>query len=144
LGAYVKQLIGWASGLFSRTWVYLDTYILFEINPIMKPHVFQVLLALADQDRHGLAIMRDVLDRTEGRMHLWPGMLYGALKELVEGELAVEKRAPRDGKAGGGKPRYYGITERGRRALAVETERLERYVQAARARNVLKPVGPRG
>ncbi len=110
----------------------------------MKPHLFQVLLALADQDRHGLEIMRDVLERTEGRMHLWPGMLYGSLKELVDEELAVEKRAPRDGKAGGGKPRYYGITDRGRKALAAEAERLERYVEAARARNLLKPVGPRG
>jgi DNA-binding PadR family transcriptional regulator len=110
----------------------------------MKPHLFQVLLALADQDRHGLEIMRDVLERTEGRVHLWPGMLYGALKELVEDELAIEKRPPRDGKAGGGKPRYYGITDRGRKALSAEAERLERYVQAARARNVLKPVGPRG
>ncbi len=109
----------------------------------MKPHLFQVLLALADQDRHGLEIMRDVLERTEGQIHLWPGMLYGSLKELAESELVVEKRAPRDGKAGGGKPRYYGITDKGRRALAAETERLERYVQAARARNLLKPVGPR-
>jgi DNA-binding PadR family transcriptional regulator len=76
----------------------------------MKPHLFQVLLALADRDRHGLEIMRDVLERTEGQTHLWPGMLYGSLKELVEAELVVEKRAPRDGTAGGGKPRYYGIT----------------------------------
>jgi DNA-binding PadR family transcriptional regulator len=110
----------------------------------MKPHLFQVLLALADQDRHGLEIRRDVLERTEGRVHLWPGMLYGALKELVDAELAVEKPAPLDGKAGGGRPRYYGITDRGRKALAAETDRLESYVQAARARNVLKPVGPRG
>ncbi len=103
----------------------------------MKPHLFQVLLALADQDRHGLEIMRDVLERTDGQVHLWPGMLYGALKELVEMELAVEKQAPPEGKAGGGKPRYYGITERGRKALALEAERLERYVQAAR---VAKPL----
>ena len=109
----------------------------------MKPHLFQILLALAEQDRHGLEIMRDVLERTEGRMHLWPGMLYGSLKELVDGELAMEKRAPRDGKAGGGKPRYYGITERGRKAVAAEAERLERYVEAARARNLLKPASPR-
>lgn len=109
----------------------------------MKPNLFQVLLSLAERDRHGLEIMRDVLERTEGQTHLWPGMLYGSLKELVDSELVVEKRAPRDGKAGGGKPRYYGITERGRKASAAEAERLERYVQAARARNLLKPVSPR-
>jgi DNA-binding PadR family transcriptional regulator len=88
--------------------------------------------------------MRDVLERTEGQVHLWPGMLYGALKELVDEGLAVEKKAPRDVKAGGGRPRYYGITDKGRKALAAEAERLERYVAAARARNLLKPVGPRG
>lgn len=110
----------------------------------MKPHLFQVLLALADQDRHGLEIMRDVLERTDGQIHLWPGMLYGSIKELVEAELIVEKRPPRDVRSGGGKPRYYGITERGRKALSAEAERLERYVEAARARNLLKPVGPRG
>ena len=41
-------------------------------------------------DRHGLEIMRDVLERTEGDLHLWPGMLYGTLKELVDAELVVE------------------------------------------------------
>jgi DNA-binding PadR family transcriptional regulator len=110
----------------------------------MKPHLFQILLALSDRDRHGLEIMRDVLERTEGQTHLWPGMLYGSLKELVDSELVIEKRAPRDGKAGGGKPRYYGITDRGRKTLAAEADRLERYVQAARSRSLLKPVGPRG
>ncbi|MGH9319043.1 MAG: PadR family transcriptional regulator [Vicinamibacteria bacterium] len=109
----------------------------------LKAQTFQILLALADRDRHGLEIMRDVLERTQGQMHLWPGMLYGSLKELVNSELVVEKKAPRDGKAGGGRPRYYGITEEGRKACAAEAERLESYVQAARARNVLKPVNPR-
>jgi DNA-binding PadR family transcriptional regulator len=70
-------------------------------------------------------------------------MLYGTLKELVDDELVVERRPPRQAKAGGGRPRYYGITERGRRACAAEAERLERYVQAARARNLLKPIGGR-
>lgn len=105
----------------------------------LKAHSFQILLALADQDRHGLEIMRDVLERTEGRVHLWPGMLYGSLKELVDQGLVEEKEPPRDGKAGGGRPRYYGITERGREVCASEAARLERYVEAARARNVLRP-----
>jgi DNA-binding PadR family transcriptional regulator len=109
----------------------------------MKPHLFHVLLALADRDRHGLEIMRDVLERTEGRTHLWPGMLYGSLKELADDGLVVETQPPQNVKPGGGRPRYYGITDRGRKALAAETERLERYVEAARARNLLKPVAPR-
>jgi DNA-binding PadR family transcriptional regulator len=109
----------------------------------LKVNAFQILLALAECDRHGLEIMRDVLERTEGDLHLWPGMLYGTLKELVDAELVVERRPPPEVKAGGGRPRYYGITERGRRVCAAEAERLDRYVQAARARNVLKPAGGR-
>jgi DNA-binding PadR family transcriptional regulator len=123
--------------------VYTNRYILHAEYKSLKPHAFQILLALAEGDRHGLEIMRDVLERTEGGLHLWPGMLYGTLKELVDDELVVERRPPRQAKAGGGRPRYYGITERGRRACAAEAERLERYVQAARARNLLKPIGGR-
>ena len=41
----------------------------------LPPHWFQILLALADADRHGLGIMHDVLDRSSGRIRLWPGML---------------------------------------------------------------------
>jgi DNA-binding PadR family transcriptional regulator len=105
----------------------------------LKPHAFQILLALADRDRHGLEIMRDVLDRTEGRVHLWPGMLYGSIRDLVDAGLVQETEAPPDGRAGGGRPRYYGITEPGRKACEAEAKRLERYVEAARARNVLRP-----
>src|SRR4030095_9788383 len=47
----------------------------------LPAHWFQILLALADRDLHGLAITKEVFDRTEGRMQLWPGMLYGALRE---------------------------------------------------------------
>lgn len=103
----------------------------------LKGHAFQILLSLADQDRHGLEIMRDVLERTEGRCHLWPGMLYGTLKELSDAGWVSEKAQPRDGRAGGGRPRYYGITARGRKVCAEEAARLERYVETARARKVL-------
>ena len=41
----------------------------------LEPHSFQILLALADRDLHGLGIMNEVLERTGGRMRLWPGML---------------------------------------------------------------------
>ena len=50
----------------------------------LKPHWFHILLSLADRDLHGTAIMEEVLERTESHMRLWPGKLYGALKELAD------------------------------------------------------------
>ncbi len=109
-----------------------------ESKSSLKAHWFQVLLTLADQQQHGLAIMDDVLERTEGHMRLWPGMLYGALKQMSDAGLITETPAPPGGHAGGGRPRYYGITDTGREACAEEARRLERFVQAARAKSLLK------
>ena len=109
-----------------------------ERVPSIPPHWFQILLALADQDRHGLGIMNDVLERTDGAMKLWPGMLYRNLSKLVETGLVVEVDAPRDAETGGGRPRFYRITPLGRRACAAEAERLAGFVEAARRKKLLK------
>jgi len=103
----------------------------------LEPHWFQMLLALADRDRHGLGIMTEVLERTEGRMRLWPGMLYRNLARLVEEGLVIEIDAPRDAETGGGRPRFYRITALGRRACAREAERLLTYVEAARQKKLI-------
>jgi len=60
-----------------------------EIPPL-PAHWFHILLALADRDQHGLAITKEVFDRTEGRLHLWPGMLYGALKKMTDAGYVIE------------------------------------------------------
>jgi DNA-binding PadR family transcriptional regulator len=101
-------------------------------------HWFQILLALADKDLHGLAITKDVFDRTDGQMHLWPGKLYGALKKMVDAGLVVETDAPEGFAAGGGRPRFYRMTAFGRRACASEASRLARYVAVARAKRLIK------
>lgn len=106
--------------------------------PDLPPHWFQILLALADQDRHGLGIMADVLDRTGGRMKLWPGMLYRNLSKLADEGLVVEVETPPGAEAGGGRPRFYRITALGRRACAAEAERLNGFVRAARQKKLLK------
>jgi DNA-binding PadR family transcriptional regulator len=106
--------------------------------PALPPHWFQILLALADQDLHGLAIMHAVLDRTGGRMRLWPGMLYRNMARLIEEELVAEIDAPREAVAGGGRPRFFRITPLGRRACAAEARRLAGYVDAARQKKLLK------
>jgi DNA-binding PadR family transcriptional regulator len=104
----------------------------------LEPHWFQILLALADRDLHGLGIMNDVLERTGGRMRLWPGMLYRNLGRLTDLALVVEVEAPQDSTPGGGRPRYFHITPAGRRACAAEAQRLAGFVEAARRKNLLK------
>lgn len=104
----------------------------------LPPHWFQILLAVADQDRHGLGIMNDVLERTDGAMKLWPGMLYRNLARLVVEGLLVEVESPAEAESGGGRPRFYRLTPQGRRACAAEAERLAGFVEAARRKKLLK------
>jgi hypothetical protein len=56
----------------------------------LKPHWFHVLLSLADQDQHGYGIMQEVLERTNGKVRLWPATLYGTLKRLIDEDLIEE------------------------------------------------------
>jgi DNA-binding PadR family transcriptional regulator len=106
--------------------------------PSLPLHWFQILLSLAEGDRHGLGITKDVLERSEGRMHLWPGMLYGALRKMADAGYVVETRAPTRFTAGGGRPRFYRLTPLGRRVSAAEAERLARIVDTARARKLIE------
>jgi DNA-binding PadR family transcriptional regulator len=104
----------------------------------LEPHWFQILLALADRDLHGLAIMNDVLERSGGRMRLWPGMLYRALGRLADIGLVREIEPPDYALIGGGRPRFFRITTAGRRACAAEAERLAGFVDVARRKKLLK------
>jgi len=106
--------------------------------PPLAAHWFQILLALAGRDLHGLGIMNEVLERTGGRMRLWPGMLYRNLARLADERLVVEVAAPADAEPGGGRPRYYRLTPLGRRACAAEAERLAAFVDAAREKKLIK------
>jgi DNA-binding PadR family transcriptional regulator len=107
-------------------------------TPAVPPHWFQILLTLADGPRHGLAITKDVFERTDGRMHLWPGMLYGALRKLAAAGLVDAAPAPAKFESAGGKPRFYRITTQGRRACADEASRLAKFVAAARSKRLIK------
>ena len=103
----------------------------------LKTKWFQILLALADRDLHGSAIMEEVLLRTDGEIRLWPGALYGALKELADASLITEIEPPPDAPTEGGKRRFYRITPGGRERLATEVDRMAALVRVARARNVV-------
>jgi DNA-binding PadR family transcriptional regulator len=100
--------------------------------------VFQILVALADQDRHGYAIMQDVAERTGGALKLSPGTLYGSIKRMLEDGLIVEiddrQRPSEDDE----RRRYYRITQFGRDLAQAEAERLTVLLRQARAAG-LKP-----
>lgn len=101
-------------------------------NPL-KPQWYHVLVALSDGEKHGASIMRDVLDQTAGNMKLWPATLYGALEHLTEEGLTAELSSAGRHPAGESeRKRYYRITRAGRRAVELETERLESIAKHAR------------
>ena len=108
-----------------------------SISPSLKPQWFQILLAIADHDLHGLGIMKEVLDHTDGNMRLWPAMLYGSLKKLVEAGLVEEREGPAGPGAESDRRRFYGITPAGRDSLAEEVARLARYVEVAERKAIL-------
>ncbi len=104
----------------------------------LKPHWFHVLLSLADQEQHGYGIMREVLERTDGRVRLWPATLYGTLKRLIEAELIEESGERPAAELDDARRRYYRLTRLGRRVLAAESERLEDLVRVIRAKGGLR------
>jgi len=104
----------------------------------IPPHWFQILLALANRDLHGLGIMNDVLAQTSGQMRLWPAMLYRNLRRLERAGLVEEVDTPRTAETGGGRPRFYRITTAGRRACRDEAARLAGFVRLARQKRLLK------
>ena len=99
----------------------------------LAPAVFHILVALGDQDRHGYAIMQDVAARTDGRMKLSPGTLYGAIKRLLDEGFIVEVDERPDPDNHDERRRYYRLTPRGRDVAKAEVERLATLLRQARA-----------
>src|ERR1022692_1202390 len=95
----------------------------------LKPHWFHVLLSLDHQEQHGYGIMQEVLERTGGKVRLWPATLYGALKRLMDEDLIEESDARPAPEQDHARRRYYRLTRLGRRVLAAESERLEDLVR---------------
>jgi DNA-binding PadR family transcriptional regulator len=95
--------------------------------------VFQILVALADQDRHGYAIMQDVALRTNGALKLSPGTLYGSIKRMLEDGLIVEVDSRPSADEDDERRRYYRITPFGRDLAQAEADRLTVLLRQARA-----------
>jgi DNA-binding PadR family transcriptional regulator len=96
---------------------------------------FHILIALAERDQHGYAIMQDIAERTGGKLRLSAGTLYGSIKRLLEQGLIIELR-PRDlpeDAQDDERRRYYRLTPLGRKAAKTEVNRLSELVEHARA-----------
>jgi DNA-binding PadR family transcriptional regulator len=100
----------------------------------LKPHWFHVLLSLADDEQHGYGIMQEVLERTGGKVRLWPATLYGTLKRLGDADLIEESDERPAPDLDDARRRYYRLTRLGRRVLAAESARLEDLVRVIRAK----------
>lgn len=103
----------------------------------LTPAVFHILLALADAERHGYGIIKEVEARTDGRVRLGPGTLYGSIKRMLEEGLIEESGERPDPSLDDERRRYYRLTEFGRRVAAAEAERLSGLVAVARAKQLL-------
>jgi len=103
----------------------------------LKPAWFHVLLSLADQDNHGYAIMQEVLDRTAGKVRLWPATLYGTLQRLIDADLIAESDARPAPDLDDARRRYYRLTPLGRQVLRAESTRLEELVRVIRSKRSL-------
>jgi DNA-binding PadR family transcriptional regulator len=104
----------------------------------LKPNWFHILLSLADREQHGYGIMNDVLERTGGKVRLWPATLYGTIRKLIEAGLIEESDERPVPEKDDARRRYYRLTESGRGVLGAESRRLEELVSMIRSHtNVL-------
>jgi DNA-binding PadR family transcriptional regulator len=125
-----------------------------ELLPL-TPVTLNILLALADEERHGYGIGLEVRKRTGGKMRLGPGTLYSSLKRLVDGGLVEESeedRPPPEEELAASssarrydaeRRRYYRLTGFGERVLAAELGRLEGVVRTAQEKGLFPPSGHR-
>ena len=100
----------------------------------LKTNWFHILLSLAAEEQHGYGIMQEVLDRTGGKVHLWPATLYGTLARLIDAELIQESEERPAAELDDARRRYYKLTRLGRRVLDLESQRLEELVNVMRAK----------
>jgi len=95
--------------------------------------MFHILVAVADQDRHGYAIMQDVAARTNGALKLSPGTLYGSIRRMLDESLIVEISERQRPDEDDERRRYYRITAFGRAVAQAEAARLTTLLRQAKA-----------
>lgn len=104
----------------------------------LTPAMFHILLALADTERHGYGIMREVERASDGAFQLGPGTLYRSIKQMLTLGLIEESEERPDPELDDERRRYYRISGAGRRAATAEALRLARLVNEAQARRLIE------
>jgi DNA-binding PadR family transcriptional regulator len=104
-----------------------------ELLPL-APAVFHILLSLADGERHGYALKREIARRTDDRLRLGAGVLYGSIAKMLAQDLIEESDERPDPHLDDERRRYYRITAFGRRVAQAEAARMRELVQLASAR----------
>jgi DNA-binding PadR family transcriptional regulator len=103
--------------------------------------MFNVLLSLADGEKHGYAILKEVEEQTSGEVQLSTGTLYGIIKRLLaEGLIAESRQRPLEGDDQ--RRRYYQLTGQGRELAIAEAQRMEKLLVRARSKKLLKAWKP--
>jgi DNA-binding PadR family transcriptional regulator len=100
----------------------------------LKTHWFHIMLSLAGGEQHGYGIMQEVLNRTTGKVRLWPATLYGSIKRLIEAELIEESDERPSPELDDARRRYYRLTPLGKRVLDAECDRLQELVRTIRVK----------
>jgi DNA-binding PadR family transcriptional regulator len=103
----------------------------------LKTQWFHIMLALAGGEQHGYGIMQEVLNRSAGKVRLWPATLYGSIKRLIEAELIEESDERPAPELDDARRRYYRLTKLGKRVLDAECERLQELVRAIRVKQAM-------
>jgi DNA-binding PadR family transcriptional regulator len=107
-----------------------------ELLPL-TPAMFEILVALADSERHGYAIMQEVEHRTEGRTRIGPGTLYRSIQRLMEEGLITESDERPASEMDDERRRYYRMTDLGYRVAVAEARRLAELVSMAQEKKLL-------
>ena len=108
----------------------------------LTPAVFHILVALADGEAHGYAIMQKVSEKSMGTVRLGAGTLYGAISRLLQDKLVEESEERPDAELDDARRRYYRLTDFGARVLAGETKRMADLVRAARSTSAVRRIKP--
>jgi DNA-binding PadR family transcriptional regulator len=103
----------------------------------LTPAVFYILFALADGDKHGYEIAKQVAEDSQGRVRMGTGTLYGSIKRMLADGLIEETEQRPAPELDDERRRYYGLNEQGQHALRAELHRYARVVAVARGRDLL-------
>jgi DNA-binding PadR family transcriptional regulator len=105
----------------------------------LTPALFHVLLALADGEKHGYVISKEIARRTNNEVKLSTGTLYGVIKRLLDDSMIEESEERPDFSLDDQRRRYYRLTKLGKAVAEAEAERMERVLALARSKHVLGP-----